>query len=45
MWARSSDYISGAIFEASVDGVNFTKIGEVDQSVRSGWNSVPINAN
>lgn len=45
MWARSSEHISGAIFEASVDGVTYTKIGEIDQSVKSGWNSLPINSN
>ena len=45
MWARSSEYISGAIFEASVDGINYTKIGEIDQSAKSGWNSFPINSN
>lgn len=45
MWARSSEYISGAIFEASVDGINYTQIGEIDQSVKSGWNSFPINSN
>lgn len=45
MWARSSDYISGGVFEASVDGINFRKIGEIDQGVRSGWNSIPINVN
>jgi hypothetical protein len=43
-WARTSDYITGAIFEASVDGVNYTQIAEVDQNVKSGWNQIIIDS-
>ena len=39
LWEIASNYIKGAVIEASVDGSTYTELLTVDQTVHAGWNS------
>ena len=41
-WMVVADYLLGATFEASEDGVTYTTIGTVGSTVHSGWNVIPF---
>lgn len=43
-WNIVSNYLKGAIFEGSVDGITYIKLGEVDQAVHAGWNSFLVTS-
>ena len=41
-WNVAAVYIKGAVFEASSDGVTYTALGVVDETVHAGWNSILV---
>lgn len=44
-WTIAAQYIAGAVFEGSIDGVNYSQIGLIDQTIHAGWNSIKIFTN
>lgn len=42
-WVIAGQYILGAKFEASNDGVTYTEVGVVDETVHVGWNSFLVD--
>ena len=41
-WLVASKFLAGVIFEGSTDGFTYTQIGEIDQTVHTGWNSILV---
>lgn len=42
-WAIAANYLVDAVFEASTDGLTYTPIATVDNTVHAGWNSLKLS--